>query len=1313
MVFPCSRETWTKARHRRRREAAYNGRGKGRPEQFGGTLSSQRVALPKKLRIVSNLRAAPRGRRPVEGTTHSARAAAMAEAVPDSPNPPAPDPHPAPLPAVCLELAHGSARTTRYDIAEAGFLVGTVPGCDVRVPGTNLPPVLCLITRHPHGVLLRKLAPLFAVQVNGQAVASARLADGDRITVGPVEVRVQITPAADMATPSPREGAPAGDEPRQLQLQEQARELEADRLLWYRRREEIEREYQQREQELAALRQQLEQAGGELAARATTPDDWKELLQQRQDLDRRAAQLAGQHEQLEGVRRELDGLRQQLYERYRARRDRLAGQAAAVRRAARKLQARKKELDEQQRDLLGQSEEVEARRQELATRTEDLAQQATLVEEQQRLFEERQQELQTELAGRLRECQHHERRLAEDKQELEKKQAQYQDDVLRLDRLQAVLDQRQKQLQDRAQEVDRAYEQLQRGTRDLEEQAGELDAWQARLTATEERLTAQKTEQETATAQIAQRLATLEGQQAMLATLRTRLERKREDLLRDEKQLAEQRARQEADEADLKERLQEAQRLRRELENEKLLHEQERQRFEERRALLESAVAQLRQAQDAMAAEQEQLQARSGALDATAAAQAEEAGLLQGRAEQLNGLQARLEADRQQLTRRETELAQAEQGLQKLQEQLRRRSEDLQTRQRSLADQTQRQEAESAALEARRAEAEREQQQAEEQISAQRQALATRTAELANWGRELDGREETLRRLVAEVKEARTRLNADRQALGEDHARWAADHQAAAEAMARSRDECESLRATALDLQGQLPDLELRAQAALDRLAQSRELLREHLGEVHSYAQQSRDDLAALRDQVRADAERVRREEAALHQARDEHRLAVAAFRQQLLDWQGQVAEIKRALAQGETRLERRQAEVDATSARLAQEAEELQQQQRQVAERRDEVHRHLEDMREWYRRKLRELAASQGGEAVPAADGAEDGTAGITPLSEPAILALTGHVEPGDRQLGDLLRSLELVDADTLTALLSEARRQRRSLRQLLLSGGYLTLYQMALIEAGNVDALVLGPVRVVDRLRATAQEVVYRVFDPRRGHEAVLRHLSESESEDAVRPDEYRQRFAAAAAVQHPHVAATLEVLDVAGRPAVLQEWLTGMASCDWPTLAAVPGVWFRLVCQAALGLHTAHQAGLAHGHLGAESLVLTGEGILKICGFGEPEWLWAGPRPDGAEADAAGDVTALGRVAAAWVAPGANQRKPVRAKPLPESLQRILHRLTAEDASERYANAAALLEDLDRAGGDVPANGAAWDRFLRHIRDQAAPAGQRLSA
>src|SRR5262249_30326292 len=155
-------------------------------------------------------------------------------------------------------------------------------------------------------------------------------------------------------------------------------------------------------------------------------------------------------------------------------------------------------------------------------------------------------------------------------------------------------------------------------------------------------------------------------------------------------------------------------------------------------------------------------------------------------------------------------------------------------------------------------------------------------------------------------------------------------------------------------------------------------------------------------------------------------------------------------------------------------------------------------------------------------------------------ILAVTDPADPSDRQLGETLRRLKLIDAPTLQALLVETRRQRRPLRQLLLTGGALTLYQLSLIEADNVDGLVLGPVRVVDRLRANAQEIVYHVVDPRRGHDAVLRHLAQDQLRIPGRAEEFKKSFsqivAACGQDQETSLVRTFEVLEIADRPAAL---------------------------------------------------------------------------------------------------------------------------------------------------------------------------------
>ena len=74
---------------------------------------------------------------------------------------------------------------------------------------------------------------------------------------------------------------------------------------------------------------------------------------------------------------------------------------------------------------------------------------------------------------------------------------------------------------------------------------------------------------------------------------------------------------------------------------------------------------------------------------------------------------------------------------------------------------------------------------------------------------------------------------------------------------------------------------------------------------------------------------------------------------------------------------------------------------------------------------------------------------------------------------------------------------------------------------------------------------------------------------------------------------------------------------------------------------------------------------------------------------------------------------ERKAAKSKALPDCLQGVLQRLTADKAAERYPTAAALLEDLDRAGTDVPPNAAAWDRLLRQVREQATDTALKQSA
>jgi chromosome segregation ATPase len=1272
----------------------------------------------------------------------------------------------APLSPVRIELRNGSARPVTYDVTGDEFVVGSVAGCDLRLAGANLPPVLCVIARSADGPRLRKLAPALPLLLNGRPVQTANLRAGDTISLGDISLIMQIDAAALQSVEFMPIGTPVADVPgspvahrpgpdlqeadlaeRRRKLDQQVAEMEADRVRWYRRRDELEKECREREQAIESEQRRREELYKDAAAAVEVRlaecdkreqylaekesrhhSEWEKIERHRAELEQRGQDIAS-HEELEKLREELTSTRRDLHQRYQERRDRIAGLHQAVQVAAKRVQDDKRELTGREQTIAPRLADLEARRADLDRRELELATAAEEAERARQEIEARQAEVAAKLqeATEKLEAQQAECDLRD--QQLAANEERYRGDLARLDRFQDTVEQRERQSLAGAAEVERQREQLQRDMLEMEEQARQLDSAQTLHLAEEERLKQQRIELEGAREKIAERSSMVEGQQAMLAALRTRLERLQGDVRQEATLLAEQRVRQEAMDRDLQAKAIAAEQLRASVECESLAHAAERQIFESRSSELQTAVTRLKELQERLSAEATALNERRTRLDAQAKEQSAQTAELKGRAVQLLELQEKLNADRAAVKEREATLARDEEARKALQEQLRRRAEDLAARQKQLDEQSRTFEERIGQVGAEFDVVGRQKEAADEALVTARQHLDQQIGAMQQMAERLSATEAELIRQYDRLKSVGRALAAGKKSHAKARASWAMDHQAGDADTIRLRAELDEYRrktlAEANTLKQQLPDLELRGQAVLVRLGQAREELRGHLGELHDYTRQGQEDLESVQVRVRAEADRLREQEAAINRAKAEHRLAVTAFRQQLLEWQGRVADMRRVLADDGTRLEWKQAEVsaaakqvDETAMQLARQAADLQEQERLVVARREEMERHLSDMREWYRRKLRELAAA-GGSQRASGTGMKDGPPSIpmtakptsarseprTPIAE--VLSMTDDVDPGDRQLGELLRSLELVDADTLTALLLEARRQRRSLRQVLLSargGGtpLLTLYQLALIESGNLDALVLGPTRVIDRLQATAREAVYRVFDPRRAGDGqgtvLLRHLAEAEMQHAVHPDEFRQRFAAMAALDHPHLGKTLEVLEINGRPAALQEWLSGLPATDWPSMASIPGVWHWLVSQTAAGLHAAHQAGLVHGRLTARAIILTPSGLVKVTGCGEPPWL-AGRLADATPTD---DLDVLGELAAGWGQ--VSRRKATKpAKPLPDALQRILDRLRP-DAIDRYPSAAQLLADLEAAGPTLPAMGDAWEEMLAFAKENA---------
>lgn len=1270
------------------------------------------------------------------------------------PNPRPPGDRPD-FPRVRLEVRTTAGRVVSHDFTAEEFLVGAAGGCDVRLP-PGAPPVALQLTRRPNEVRARRVAAGLAVLLNGSALpagTNTTLRDSDTLTVGgltiavemPKPVAVEPPPAPVILSPKlvPIEdddvpiAEPVPDEPplpaaptadladEYRKLADRKRQLDAEeadrRSAWAQR----DTEFIRRQRDLDRQTEELE------ADRARWHDRRRTVEQELADL--RTQDAAKKESALNRAQAEIASLRHQWQEECERQRAELGEQAEQLRSDRDAFESERAEFEPRQQKLRDDETRFATKEQEFARQRELFAADRDIFAKERATFDterasetERISTWEMELAVRDAESARREDLVRAARTAFETEQAKLQDDIALLERRTGQLEAAERDLATRAQEVDVRLEQLRRDATELEDTLRLATGEQERLRAEAERLDRQKTELDAQSATLAERAAQIESQQAVVAVFRAKLERSRQEMEREAWQLASARIREDESHAELRKRIQEAEELRAAMTAVQADAELDRQRLVERQSLLTAGLDEIQEQKAALAGEAARLQEREAEIDTRAAEIAEQTGMLKGRMTQALDLQARLEADRVAIREREAALAQSEDARQALQEQLRKRADELATRSKTLDESARQLAADRATIGAARSEVETTRQASEGELAARQAELEVRSAALERQTAEYAEKEQSLARQISRLKDVGAAVGAERKALAQARATWEADRAAALDADRTAREELEAFRARAaadLDaLRAQAPELDDQAKVALERLAGARDMLRGHLSELNEFARTSRADLEAARAQVRQDAERLREQQDTLDRARDEHRLAVTAFRQQLIEWQGTVNDMRRLLSTSENRLEAKTeaataaatAAADATR-QLAEETDRLRREREELSARRGEMERHLSDMREWYRKKLRELAQTN------AKDVKLHEPTDTLPL--PARGPVSEELEPGDRQLGELLRSLSLVDADTLTALWADAVRQRRTLRQVLLASGVITLYQLALIEAGNLDALVLGRFRVVDRLRATPKEAVYRVFDPKRAGEKsggvyLLRHLSEAEAADAVRPDEFRQRFTAAREAAHPNLAGVVEVLEVNGRPAVLLEWLTGVVSADWPPFAAHPGCWVRLATMAAGALDAAHRVGLAHGRLTSESVLLTADGALKVTGFGEPSWLAGGGT---AEVSFGADLRSFGQVLFGWSQLAIGKKRVARTKAFPETLWAVIRRLEADAeppmadtvaSAEPYGSAGELLTDLQRIARDTPFSDDAWEKLLKHVADHTpdGPAGLR---
>jgi serine/threonine-protein kinase len=179
------------------------------------------------------------------------------------------------------------------------------------------------------------------------------------------------------------------------------------------------------------------------------------------------------------------------------------------------------------------------------------------------------------------------------------------------------------------------------------------------------------------------------------------------------------------------------------------------------------------------------------------------------------------------------------------------------------------------------------------------------------------------------------------------------------------------------------------------------------------------------------------------------------------------------------------------------------------------------------------------------------------------------------------------------------------------LVGSGVLTRFQADRLLAGKYDGLVLGQCVILGPVGKTADTWVYKAKHRAMNRTVAVRVLAAERTTDPHRRASFQQQARSAAKLAHPNVLTVLDVNAVGQRVYQVTEHVEGTSLAGLIRLTGPPPVGraCEYIRQAALGLHHAHESGVAHGRFTPATVLIGHPGgagpgdqpTVKVAEFG----------------------------------------------------------------------------------------------------------------